>query len=73
MVGQTIDRVAHRRVEPEWLADAWPRCRVVVIDGDRTLVGGDPPRLVLAPPDQAPDGDRMFLGVDADDTPYFAV
>ena len=73
MVGQTIDRAAHRRTDEKWLAEAWPRSRVVVIDGDRTLVGGDPPRLVLVTPEQAPDGEPLFLGVDGDETPYFAV
>lgn len=72
-VGRAIDRAAHRRTDPEWLEQAWSRCRVVVVDGDRTLVTGDPPRLVLRDPDQAPDGDRLFLGVDADAVPYFAI
>lgn len=73
LVGRTIDRAAHRRTDPEWLAAAWSRCRVVVVEDDRTLVTGDPPRLVSLPPEGAPDGDRLFLGVDADAIPYFAV
>jgi NAD+ diphosphatase len=31
------------------------------------------PEVVFLDPADAPDGDRMFLGVDAEDTPYFAV
>jgi NAD+ diphosphatase len=46
-----------------------------VIDQDRVLVHGDPARLLLLGADVAPDGERYFLGVDADvdATPYFAV
>ena len=43
---------------------------VVVRDG-QALVAGD--RLVLIPPAQAPEGERLFLGVDRAGTPYFAV
>jgi NAD+ diphosphatase len=66
-----VDRAAHRRADAAWLAEAWPRARVLVIDGGRVLVAGD--RLVLVPAAQAPQGERLFLGVDADGTPFFAV
>jgi len=72
-MGRAVDRVAHRRGDLEWLAAAWSRGRVVVVDDNRALVAGDPPGLVLVDPEQAPDGDRLFLGVDADGVPYFAV
>lgn len=86
-----LDRAALRRADPQWLAAAWQRCRVLVIDpAGRVLVEppsptvgpGDsgestaaeaPPRLVLVDPAAAPAGERLFLGVDRDDTPYFAV
>ncbi|MGH3738416.1 MAG: NAD(+) diphosphatase [Micromonosporaceae bacterium] len=73
LVGQAIDRAAHRRTDPEWLDAAWRRCRVVVVDDNRALVTGEPPRLVLIGPGDAPEGDRLFLGVDPDAVPYFAV
>jgi len=72
-VGRVIDRAAHRRTDPDWLAEAWARSRVVVVEDNHTLVTGDPPGLILVGPDEAPDGDRLFLGVDGDDVPYFAV
>ena len=72
-VGRVIDRAAHRRTDPEWLAEAWRRSRVVVIEDNHVLVAGDPLELVLVDPGEAPDGDRLFLGVDGDGVPYFAV
>ncbi|MGH3655552.1 MAG: NAD(+) diphosphatase [Micromonosporaceae bacterium] len=72
-VGRTVDRAAHRRGDAEWLSKAWQRGRVVVVDGNHALVVGDPPSLVMVDAGAAPDGDRLFLGVDADDVPYFAV
>jgi NAD+ diphosphatase len=72
-MGRALDRAAHRRRDAEWLAAAWSRGRVVVVDRNRGLVTGEPPRLVLVAPDRAPCGDRLFLGVDADGVPYFAV
>lgn len=72
-MGRALDRAAHRRRDVEWLAGAWTRGRVVAVDRNRSLVAGDPPRLVLLRPEQAPDGDRLFLGMDGDGVPYFAV
>lgn len=67
-----IDRAAHRRGDQEWLAAAWERAQVVVIAADgRALIaarGG----LVLVP-SAGLEGERLFLGVDEDGTPYFAL
>lgn len=74
----TLDRAAHRRQDADWLAAAWPRSRVVLVDtvsGGRTLVDeGD--ALVLLEPKEAPEVDaaeRLFLGVEPDGTPVFAI
>lgn len=81
----TLDRAAHRRTDPAWLEQAWQRCRVVLVDvvrGGRALVrdtgdgDADPVELVYLDPAAAgsPDPDeRLFLGVDSDDVPVFAV
>jgi NAD+ diphosphatase len=79
----TLDRTAHRRLDREWLADAWRRARVLVVDVDppgagRALVTwtDDRPSLVLLDADRAPHDDparRFFLGVEPDGTPVFAV
>jgi NAD+ diphosphatase len=72
---ELVDRAAHRRTDEAWLAEAWPRARVLVVDEEgRVLVTGDraAPKLVLLPADDAPDGERLFLGVDSE-APYFAV
>ncbi|GAA4208319.1 NAD(+) diphosphatase [Actinocatenispora rupis] len=68
-----VDRAGHRRTDQVWLAEAWERGRVLVVEGDRALVLGDPPRLAYLDGAAAPDGDRLFLGVDVDETPWFAV
>jgi NAD+ diphosphatase len=75
----TLDRAAHHRRDAGWLADAWKRGRVLVLDidkGGRALVRDRPDgsvQLVLVDPEAAPDGERLFLGVDPDDTPLFGV
>lgn len=71
MAGRALDRAAHLRTDPEWLAEAWERGRVLIIDGGQALIAGD--RLVLLSAAEAPRGDRLFLGVDAAGLPYFAV
>ncbi|GAA4680261.1 NAD(+) diphosphatase [Phytohabitans rumicis] len=71
----TLDRAAHRRRDPEWLAAAWTRARVLVVDtvgGGKALVD-DGNELVLLEAKEAPAGDRLFLGVEPDGTPIFAV
>ena len=67
----SLDRAAHRRTDAEWLAEAWHRARVLVIEDGRGLVLDG--RLVLVAPADAPAGDRLFLGLDASGTPYFAL
>jgi NAD+ diphosphatase len=74
----TLDRAAHRRRDPEWLAAAWERGLVLVVDvgnGGKALVRprGDGAGLVLLDTAKAPDGERLFLGVDPDGTPLFMV
>jgi NAD+ diphosphatase len=76
----TLDRAAHRRTDLDWLADAWSRGRVLVVDGDsgRALVRENDSRveLVLLESSAAPVSEptqRLFLGVDPDDIPVFAV
>jgi NAD+ diphosphatase len=66
-----LDRAGHRRRDPEWLAAAWDRALVLVLGSDNKAVvrHGD---LQLLPSDEAPDGDRLFLGVHGDQ-PYFAI
>jgi NAD+ diphosphatase len=69
-----LDRAAHRRTDDAWLAEAWERAKVVVVDDGHILVRpGDPPELVLIDPEKAPAGERFFLGEDEDGTVYFAV
>ncbi len=66
-----IDRSAQRRSDAEWLADAWTRSRVLVVQRGHTLARRG--ALGWLSPDRAPDGERLFLGVDDSGTPYFAV
>jgi NAD+ diphosphatase len=74
-----LDRAAHRRKDDAWLAEAWKTGLVVVVDiakGGRALIAGastDSPRLVLVGADAAPDGERLFLGVDPAGVPIFAI
>jgi NAD+ diphosphatase len=74
-----LRRMAHRRTDAPWLAQAWQRARVLVVDS-----GGNGARqsvhallreghLVLVAPAEAPEGERLFLGEDEAGTPYFAV
>jgi NAD+ diphosphatase len=69
------DRVAERRTDDRWLAQAWadPATRVLLVGDGVTavVVGGE--RLRFVPPMQAPPGERYLLGVDADGVAYFAV
>ncbi|KXK62996.1 NADH pyrophosphatase [Micromonospora rosaria] len=79
----TLDRAAHRRTDRGWLADAWTRARVLVLDSaddGRALAhaGAEPPRLALLTPDEVPGPvpgrpGPMFLGVEPDGVPVFAV
>jgi NAD+ diphosphatase len=75
----TLDRAALRRRDPQWLAEAWQRALVLVLDveaGGRALVQQHPDgsvRLVLLESAKAPEGERLFLGIDPDGTPLYAV
>jgi NAD+ diphosphatase len=70
-----IDRAAPHRDDEAWLATAWETGRLLVIDADsRAAVDDDGPSLVFI--DAATwlgDGDRMLLGVDADDRAYWGL
>jgi NAD+ diphosphatase len=67
----TLDRASQLRTDDAWLAEAWTRAKVLVTFDGKAMVAGD--RLVLLDPAQAPEGDRLFLGVDPDGLPHFAV
>ena len=68
-----VDRDAATRDDPDALAAAWERARVLVVeDGTAAVLEDDRPQLVLVPSDEAPEGDRLYLGTDADG-PLFAV
>jgi NAD+ diphosphatase len=75
----TLDRAARHRRDEGWLADAWKRGDVLVVDiahGGGALVrdrAGGGVELVLVESSAAPAGDRLFLGVDPDGTPLFGV
>ena len=75
----SLDRAAHRRRDDDWLAGAWKNGLVLIIDigrGGGALIAERPdgsPRLVLVGADAAPEGERLFLGVDPAGVPIFAV
>ncbi|WP_223884680.1 NAD(+) diphosphatase [Micromonospora craniellae] len=81
MARSLLDRAAHRRTDPEWLARAWSGARVLVLDveaGGRALVRTDTPvpELVLVAADDLPPtlaADAVFLGVEPDGVPVFCV
>ena len=69
----TVDRDAATRDDQAALELAWTQARVLVVeDGSALVVEDDRPRLVLLDSAQAPAGDRLYLGRDADG-PVFAV
>ncbi|WP_436526572.1 NAD(+) diphosphatase [Actinoplanes sp. HUAS TT8] len=75
----TLDRAAHRRKDEAWLAEAWTRGQVLVVDlaaGGRALVterADGAVELILVPAADAPEAEHWFLGVDADGTPLWTV
>jgi len=75
----TLDRAAHRRRDAAWIDQAWAKGQVLVVDAagtGRALVRDRPDgnaELVLVESAAAPEGERLFLGVDADETPLFTV
>lgn len=70
----SVDRDGRLRDDPAGLDEAWSRGRALVVDAGRVLVdeSGDRPVLVLLPTEQAPPGDRLYLGSD-DGGAVFAV
>jgi NAD+ diphosphatase len=66
-----FDRAAHRRRDAGWLATAWDRAGVVVVEHGRVLIRHN--ALVLVDPADAPEGERYFLGIGAGEEAYFAV
>ena len=72
-----VERCTDLRTDPAWLAKAWddPGTRVLVIDKGQALARLDDgsAELIFVSPEQAPDGTRFLLGVDADDVAYFGV
>lgn len=68
----SYDRAAHRRSDPDWLAEAWGRSRVVVVTPGSAAPTDGAGRLVFRGPDAVPpQAPRRFLGV-VDEVPYFA-
>ncbi|MDX6251690.1 MAG: diphosphatase [Kribbellaceae bacterium] len=61
-----LDRAADRRRDEEWLEKAWaaPDTQVVLVAGDKLAVTPDRSSLKMVPPGAAPDGLRIFLGID---------
>ena len=69
----TVDRDAAVRNDPAALEAAWQEARVLVVEDAGALVlEEDRPRLLLLDSRQAPEGERFYLGRDADG-PVFAV
>jgi NAD+ diphosphatase len=61
-----LDRAADRRRDAEWLEKAWaaPDTQVALVAKDKLAVNEDRSSLQLVPPTAAPDGLRIFLGID---------
>jgi NAD+ diphosphatase len=74
----TVDRAGHHRTDTEWLTTRWKdeASRAFIVSDGHVMVEGDPPALALVAPAALPDvapEDRWFLGLDGDDTAFFAV
>src|SRR3954452_4294748 len=61
-----LDRAADRRRDDDWLEKAWAAddTQVVVVSGDKIQVSEDRSGLRFVPPSAAPEGLRIFLGID---------
>jgi NAD+ diphosphatase len=61
-----LDRAADRRRDDDWLEKAWaaPDTQVVAVAGDKVQVNDDRSGLLFLPPSAAPEGMRIFLGID---------
>ena len=72
-----VERSTHLRTDEAWLTKAWdePGTRVLVIEDGQALARIDDgaAELLFVPPEQAPEGPRFLLGVDADEVVYFGV
>jgi NAD+ diphosphatase len=69
----TVDRDAATRADPAALEAAWQSARVLVLhDGTALVQEDDRPTLVFLDSRDAPPGDRLYLGRDAEG-PVFAV
>ncbi|MCW2605382.1 MAG: diphosphatase, partial [Frankiales bacterium] len=60
----TVDRDGATRTDDAALAQAWQAARVLVVDDGSVRMQG--PELLLVGPDDAPEGDRLYLGRDDD-------
>jgi NAD+ diphosphatase len=68
-----LNRAAEHRKDPEWLASSWSTCRVLVIDDEQRTLSDDDGGLLLVDSNEVPDtAERFFLGVDDEDTSYWA-
>lgn len=74
-----LDRAAHHRKDEAWLAEAWQRGQVLLIDvekGGRALVRDRPDggaELVLLAAADTPEGPHYFLGLDPGGIPIFMI
>jgi NAD+ diphosphatase len=61
-----LDRAADRRRDADWLEKAWaaPDTQVVAVAGNKVQVTDDRTALRFVPPSEAPEGRRIFLGID---------
>ena len=73
----TVDRATPRRADGAWVQAAWedPSSQVLVVSDSQALVRSvdGRPELVFVSSDEAPEGTKFLLGVDADDVAYFGV
>ena len=72
MTREPHDRIAERRTDEDWLAQAWadPATRVLVLAGNRFRVVDE--AAVWLAPSESPEGTRVLLGAKAG-TAHFAV
>jgi NAD+ diphosphatase len=61
-----LDRAADRRRDDDWLEKAWAAAdtQVVAVAGDQIQVVDDRSALRFLAPSEAPEGTRVFLGID---------
>ncbi|MEO3782181.1 NAD(+) diphosphatase [Actinocorallia sp. B10E7] len=71
----TLDRVAERRRDEDWVTAAWAGSYVLVVDerGRVPVRLSERPELAFTSARRAPAGERVLLGVDEDKNAYFAV